>query len=486
MSATQPHPLELPEILNSVAKYVPDHSLAACARVSKTWHQEFVPFIWRTINLRNRALLPEAIHPHSQHITELHLTQPLPQEFATLTCPNLYFLELMSMGRDCDLSGFIFRHQSLTRLVLDGYSPGFQSTLWEEILGLDNLKDLTIMDIDIDTKDVDKFWQVCTRLERLDFGCIEMETPRGLLSMEFPLMQTFRLTSPVENDLPWLMAFICRCPNLTTFFWEIHGTRSPVLFALNFAKKVSEGTWPYLERLESSTTPNASLSKIMAGMQRITSLKLTNLGDSFGSNCMDILRHHFSNLKELDLLDRGFTSPMAQEVLSSCPLLEVLKVVRIDATDVAAGRPWVCLGLKRLAACFRFDPTTIDQLQPLVFDQLSKLSRLEELNVDGRSAGSSWRFLAFQETFDFRLEMGLDKLSTLRLLRDFSFCYTRQRMTEEEIEWITKHWRRISRATIERSIIEHDSARESMEVFWKIEADSISQMDETWSITQSP
>ncbi|KAK3810263.1 MAG: hypothetical protein J3Q66DRAFT_352655 [Benniella sp.] len=484
MSATQPHPLELPEILNSVAKYVPDRSLPACARVSKTWHQEFIPLIWRTINLRDHAPVPGTLHAHSQHITELHLFRPLPQEFATLTCPNLYCLEIM--GQDYDPSGFIFRHQSLTRLVLDGYSPGPQTTLWEEILGLDKLKDLTIMDIDIDTEDVDKFWQVCTRLERLDFGCIEMETPSDLLSMEFPRMQTFRLTSPVEKDLPWLMAFIYKCPNITTFFWTIQGDESPALFAFNFAELVSEGAWPYLERLESSMIPNAALSKIMAGMQRITSLKLTNLGDSFGSNCMYILRHHFSNLKELDLLDRGFTSPMAQEVLSSCPLLEVLKVVRIDATDVAAGRPWVCLGLKRLAACFRFDPTTIDQLQPLVFDQLSKLSRLEGLNVDGRSAGSSWKYLAFQETFDFRLEMGLDKLSTLRLLRDFSFCHTRQRMAEEEIEWITKHWRRISRDTIERSIKEHDRSRKTMELFWEHEVKMMSNLNLTWSTPKSP
>ena len=131
---------------------------------------------------------------------------------------------------------------------------------------------------------------------------------------------------------------------------------------------------------------------------------------------------------------------MAQKVMSFCSLLTTLKGVTIDATDIVHGEPWVCLKLKVLQLEFRFDPSTIGHVQPLVLDQLSKLSRLEELQV------FSWQQCQPEfEAFDLRLEHGIGKLSTLRLLRTFSFGIAKQEMREQEVDWILDHWKSLDR-----------------------------------------
>jgi hypothetical protein len=48
--------------------------------------------------------------------------------------------------------------------------------------------------------------------------------------------------------------------------------------------------------------------------------------------------------------------------------------------------------------------------------------------------------MRLQETFDLRLELGLDKLSTLRSLSVISFLDTEQKMGDEEVDWILEHW----------------------------------------------
>jgi hypothetical protein len=448
MSTVHLHPLGLPEILQSVAKYLPDRSLPVCARVSRAWHQEFIPVIWRAIILGYCP--PEAARAHCQHISTIYTSYGFPLEYTTLRCPKLSSLEIATTDLNDDLSEFILGHPSLTSLKLHNCFLNPHAMLWERILGLYNLKDLTVVGMSVENEDVDKFWQVCTRLERLELGWLGIDTQGDLLSMEFPRIQRLHISCPREEDLPWILKFLQRCPSLTTFHWTIDDHQSRESFAYEFAGMVSARTWLYLGCVESSTPEMSSvvLSRIMSNMPQITSLKFPCMDNSFGSDCMEPLRSHFSSLKELDLsTDVGLTSAMAQEILSSCPILEVLKVPRIDATDVAAGKPWVCLRLKSLATCFRFDPTTIDHLQPLVFDQLSRLSRLEELHVDGRPERNGWEYPDFQETFDLRLEKDLDKLSTIRSLCQISFRDTKQKMTEEEIKWVLKHWPRLSQVS---------------------------------------
>jgi hypothetical protein len=105
-------------------------------------------------------------------------------------------------------------------------------------------------------------------------------------------------------------------------------------------------------------------------------------------------------------------SPLAQQVMSSCPILESLKAPLVDAHVVAEGKPWVCLRLKFLDLSLCFDPlSTATDLQPLVFNRLSKLTRIEVLWLSGDGGRTFGRGL-----IDLSIEGGLGKLSTLWLL----------------------------------------------------------------------
>jgi hypothetical protein len=82
----------------------------------------------------------------------------------------------------------------------------------------------------------------------------------------------------------------------------------------------------------------------------------------------------------------------------------------------------------------QFDPSTISDIQPRVFEQIARLSQLEHLKLWDRKANVDRKVARFQTTVDLRLENGLDKLSTLRSLRVIEFMETTQRMGEKEIE----------------------------------------------------
>jgi hypothetical protein len=112
-------------------------------------------------------------------------------------------------------------------------------------------------------------------------------------------------------------------------------------------------------------------------------------------------------------------------------------VSRIDAVDIAEGKPWVCLGLKSLIVNIGFDPSTSHHIQPLVFDQLSRLRHLQLL----RLWDHSYRVPKFQETIDLSLEAGLGKLSTLRALQYLDWGRSTQKMGDQEIGWMLQHWR---------------------------------------------
>ena len=158
---------------------------------------------------------------------------------------------------------------------------------------------------------------------------------------------------------------------------------------------------------------------------------------------MDLLRPHFATLTTLKLnpYAQPSASSIAQEILSSCPSLESFSIDHIDATVIAEGKPWVCTRLTFLAMQFQFDPMTISEIQPRVFEQIAKLHRLDCLRLCGGVVDEP----PFQTAVDLRLENRLDKLSTLRALRTIIFENSVPRMGEREIEWMLEHWKSLEK-----------------------------------------
>ncbi|KAG0234723.1 hypothetical protein B0O80DRAFT_463736 [Mortierella sp. GBAus27b] len=434
------NPLDLPEILSRVAEYVHEDSLPACARASKAWHAAFIPSIWR--HIKTSTKYPEAtLLAHAHLVKSLSTNYIVPADCVTWRFPNLESLNVSQSNRD--LTELILGHPSIEHLVIVHFRHA-QSIFWERLLTFKNLKSLHVSTKSVNWMDMDKLWQICTRLERLIIIMDEFVQNEIHPSPNLPLLKELHLNA--DDSARKHMEFLQKCPNLTTLVVqaEIHSD-----FISSFCEKVRSGTWPGIENIFMWTEgwyviPDDGFSKLLEGMKRIISINFPEMKESFGPRCMELLRPHFSHLKVLDfMLDSGLTSSMAQEILSSCPLLSEVTVDRIDATDVITGKPWVCMNLVLLSASFRFNPLKIQDHQPLVLDQLSRLTRMERLTLDGCRDSTSEResSLAFQETFDLRLQMGLTKLSTLKSLQYISFRSTRQIMGPNEVEWINEHWK---------------------------------------------
>jgi hypothetical protein len=198
-------------------------------------------------------------------------------------------------------------------------------------------------------------------------------------------------------------------------------------------------TWPHLQgiALWTFSRDEDDVASVVAGMQRVIAFEALLL--VFTPRMLDLLRPHFGYLQTLDLFTApGFTSAMAQEVMSSCPSLTTFKGCNIRAIDIIRGQPWVCLKLKVLELRLRTNPLTLSQSQPLVFEQLSKLTLLQELYV------YAWKTNGIM--LDLRLECGLGRLSTLRSLRFLDLSHaTMQPLQHVEMEWILDHWKNLER-----------------------------------------
>ncbi|KAK3823248.1 MAG: hypothetical protein J3Q66DRAFT_331244 [Benniella sp.] len=126
--------------------------------------------------------------------------------------------------------------------------------------------------------------------------------------------------------------------------------------------------------------------------------------------------------------------------MSSCPLLEKLMAPHVDALVVIEGGPWVCSRLKFLDLTFCFDPpSTVSCLQPLIFDRLSKLTRLEHLCMVGPERQHN-----IGGTVDMKIGYGLDKLSTLQLLDSVRFRKMTWSMGDMEVDWMLEHWKSLT------------------------------------------
>ncbi|KAK3810225.1 MAG: hypothetical protein J3Q66DRAFT_352506 [Benniella sp.] len=437
------HPLELPEILSQVSTYVAEKSLLSCALVSKAWHKVFIPQIWNEL-LTNKDIPDEAVISHCHLIKTIDILNTVVADFPKWRFPNLDTLSVTYEGPE-ELTEFILAHPNISHLVLRRYTLNPEAEFWTQLLGFHNLKSFSVTRLNIQQEqEMNIFWQLCTRLEKLDLTIGSLSSLGNLSSMEFSRLQRLYLNSS-EDYMPLSLILLQRCPSLTTIFWD--GALDERLIS-EFSQFVKARTWPGLENLlilpeDTFSIPQEVLSDIIRGMHRVVTLSLTDLTRTFGPESMELIRPHFAHLKELDFKsDNGLTSSMALEILSSCPSLGTLAVPLIEAAEMVAGKPWVCTRLELLSAYFRFPPDSLDELQPLVLDQLSKLTQLQTLCTDADISrlpdDESTPFP--QETFDWRLEKGLDKLSTLRSLGYFSFRYTYQKIGLQEAEWMVKHW----------------------------------------------
>jgi len=103
------------------------------------------------------------------------------------------FLHVVGPVNDPVITRSIMEHPTLTRLKLRDFTSNPRSALWDKLLGFHGLWELAISNKEAFGANIEKFWSLCTRLERLEINSRQHSTPRNIPSMEFPRIRDLRV-----------------------------------------------------------------------------------------------------------------------------------------------------------------------------------------------------------------------------------------------------------------------------------------------------
>ncbi|KAK3823252.1 MAG: hypothetical protein J3Q66DRAFT_331252, partial [Benniella sp.] len=376
------------------------------------------------------------------HLVRKVSISTLTQEDAALRFLNLDSIRFDTLDEEVhhkDTIRFIMNHPTVTRLELRTLSTNCDPAFWDALLGFRNLRTLAMSNLEVFGTNAAKFWSLCTRLEQLEIS-VEQRMDIALPPGKYPNLKHLGVYGGTVNMVPFFMGFLRQCPHLTSITWRTNAPQEAG-FITGLSELLEANALPNLECLIAGTrgTSDDLFAKLIQTLPlRINSLSVMFPRSALKMDLAKLFQPHFSNLRVLEVpADEGTKIPFAQLVMSSCPLLEKLTAPHVDALVVTEGGPWVCSRLKSLTLTFCFDPpSTLSHLQPLVFDRLSKLTRLEELRMTGPRKQYN-----IGGTVDLRLEYGPDKLSTLRLLRSISLFDMVERMDNAEVDWMLEHWK---------------------------------------------
>ncbi|KAG0228271.1 hypothetical protein B0O80DRAFT_450697 [Mortierella sp. GBAus27b] len=459
-------PLDLPEIESHVSKYLRQNDLVRCIRVNKTWYKTFLPALWSDVFLCPISARPHehgpglaALREHAHFVRKMGLDSALSGQIMSLVFPNLrtlHFTEFMDQ-RDKYLVHFLDQHKdTVTDLELITY----RREVWKHFSSLGkvrrlDLREMVDMSFPKDTL-TPNFWRFCTRLEIL---CLTMVANVELLRIpdktRFPRLREVRIQATEAHvETTTMISFLRRCPNLETAAFPAHGIESGLPVSLEFVRHFAAGAWPKLRgvRFGAKEMTDEDTAVILRSFQQ--PCYLFGVGSSgFGPKAFPSLRRHFSTLEHLILAGcRSVTSDMIQEVLSSCPLLKTFWADGVNGRVLANGRPWVCHGLVSLKVRIEFilsadrPAMTMDEKSRIhrrIYEKLATLRRIESINVGRDRMHEGLGFPHLQSRFrglELQLGLGLDLLTNLKNLKSFEFQESVQRMTQDEICWILKHW----------------------------------------------
>ncbi|KAK3816351.1 MAG: hypothetical protein J3Q66DRAFT_342277 [Benniella sp.] len=450
-------PLDIPEILSTIAQFLRRGELVQCLGVCRSWHATLLMFLWRSMALghgckRTPAPNPslDALQLHGQFIHTLMIEDLFPGRFA-LHYPRLRTLRLYMPNPSetksihaidpesiRDPTGLILHNPTLVSLFLCRLDPLLAHTFWQAVEALPHLKELTLTDSNVTlTPDPEAFSRTCAKVERLRLfrSSIPATVVTTMVQHGLPLIRELRLDAIVGLDDRSQLDLIASCPNLIDLVWcgRVLNRVSDASQSLGERAR----SWPALERLQLvMILRDEDLAALIAtGMTRASTLNLVR--STMGPLTLQAMRTHFGTLVELKLPSHSteaVTSGLIQDILCSCPLLEVLVGGKIAAKDVKVDRLWVCHWIKELTVCIVFEEEE-QHLQPMLYERLAMLVRLERLSI-------AFRVGCMERSLEVQLACGLDKLSTLSELRHFSVG-DRQSLGMEEVEWMLACWKKL-------------------------------------------
>ncbi|KAF9348413.1 hypothetical protein BGX26_000177 [Mortierella sp. AD094] len=310
-------------------------------------------------------------------------------------------------------------HGRLKHILIDG-SVSLQAQSWQHLADKSLFPKWTKLTVihkqTFDQETLDAFWTACSRLQFLQLIGVESLTPP---SLEFPHLELLALDCLPEWSVMDELQMIDRCPQLDCLFWypstyveEVSdigqspaGTnldQIPIAMVQGLERLATSGRLQKLRKLvlylrAKDTAPftTPELQKYTAALLDSLVMPLASFDiqwRDFDANIiLPSLQRHFATLSFLNLtISLSGSSRMVQTIMTSCPLLENFTGNVVRALDMMEGEPWVCLGITNLRVQIEVDPeidtpgrSKQDQ-QQFVLIQLSKLTRLEILDLRGR------------------------------------------------------------------------------------------------------
>ncbi|KAF9347783.1 hypothetical protein BGX26_000757 [Mortierella sp. AD094] len=447
MSVTQKTPIDLPEITYQLSTYLRQQDLLRCLHVCKDWYKAFLPLLWGQVTLKNP--LPIDIQSHHRMINALTI-ETLPEAF-NIHYPNLQTLSLgqewgcydllqPEKGGNTDAANLILINPNISTLKLFPREGRINVNILQSASELQDLKRMTLFYARFTPgDDIEVFWRACRNLKKLKLQgtkfARETQAPEYIPEFGIRILKIEKVTGMSEANQ---LELISRCPKLEELVWL---ESQPSSAGKEFVQRMTLGNpWPNLKRLRlNSSMSDDEVGKILVEIKEATHLELEG---SFGSRASSALLDHFGSLVELNLRKcYRAASTTFRDVLCSCPQLEILMGPKILANDIAESGPWACLSLKVFDINIEFKESEHGDkdLQSLVFERLSPLSKLTQLYVGKEANHGSSRYPGL----DFRLEYGMGQLENLKALRHFSFRNTMQVLGEEDVEWMTAHWTKL-------------------------------------------
>ncbi|KAF9109956.1 hypothetical protein BGX27_006953 [Mortierella sp. AM989] len=444
------NPLELPEVLLRVAEYLEEESFIRCVSVCKAWYQILVGLLWKEVVAMDCILfsVPQGFTPHTliQHhdlVEDLEIHNNLLAAY-TITYPKLHTLKLVQSSSWDTMNNskgdpvkLISANPSLVHLSLASFEGYPSAPFWTAVSSLPRLKTIKLRNVTMgDKANLETFWVACQNVDGLSLSRMRLTDSNLELSGTLPFQRIQALELEIDGDQMMQLSLIRQCPHLEDLTWHPRGDTTVLGL---FAQDVKQGLWPKLTRLSLfHDVPDALSASIIDSIKKLDRLDMNTGG--FGLLSFQALRRHSNTLVKLNLgRCTDVKSQLLNEVMCSCPHLKEFIGHHLIAQDVVDGDPWVCLSLEVLVTCFLFGHLEQD-LQPLVFDRLSRLVHLKVLQIGDTTP---WTTIHFQGALDLRLVSGLGALAKLKNLKHLDINNTTQRIGKEEVRWMLANWRKL-------------------------------------------
>ncbi|KAF9118749.1 hypothetical protein BGW39_000910 [Mortierella sp. 14UC] len=478
------------ELISMVADYLNRKDRTRFAGTCRNHYQALITHLWKQVHVEsdfphygftNVPITPvkpfiasSRLEQYATHVNLLGLHGPFQSDHYAIKFPRLHTLMFQydsefhapsnHQGSPDTLDGtldatmlaethvnnanLIRLNPTIKNLQMHLRRPEFQpfADFWEAVATtLDNPNHLNITGIWGTGGDtLDSFWKACTLFQELSLDGGQVDYTTLLPRLAFPRLQ--RITLNVFSiwdgrgfNISRQVAWFRQCPNLTKLDWK---TTSSILSNESFLQALEQKVWPHLEDLSLGNFRfRVDLGPMLSRLPPLRRFRLVT--EVFSQFDFRVFREQlFGKIRVLDMAHSfGFSSLKALSVLEECVHLEEFKSLFIDAEEIdIKKRPWVCHGLKHLEILILAES---EESNEQAFEALSRLTNLEYMDFgpDKITVSDIEKYLPEDyRCLQWSLDSGLERLSTLKKVRNLGFASTEQEMMEEDLEWMLDNW----------------------------------------------